>query len=303
MRFAHYCFSICFLLFSPTTSAQKFWQLKYDLNKLASLSNAEVGIAVIINSKDTIVINNQTEYPLMSVFKLHQSLAIAHTLEQQQISLDTLLSINRSELRKDTYSPLRDKYSKDYFSITIKELLRYTLLLSDNNACDILFHRILGTRETKAFIQTLTNAPFDIIATEEEMHRDTQLCYKNWSSPLAAVQLLEELLYNKAIGETYQSFIINTMIQCKTGRNRIPAFNCPKGTIIGHKTGTSDKNTHGEIIGVNDIGFVILPDGQHYTLAIFIKDSKETLSKSEQIISTASQLVYTHISNKITSNP
>lgn len=291
----NYFLLIYFLLFSLTTFAQNYWQLKYDLNKLASLSNAEVGIAVIINSKDTIVINNKIEYPLMSVFKFHQSLAVAHTLEKQHISLDTLLHISRSELREDTYSPLHDKHPNGNLSISIKELLEYTLLLSDNNACDILFHRILDTKRTKAYIQTVTSAPFDIIATEEDMHRDMQCCYKNWSSPLAAVQLLEALLYHKAVGEAYQSFITNTMVQCKTGENRISACNYPKGTIIGHKTGTSDKNTHGEIIGVNDIGFIILPDGQHYSLAIFIKDSNETLNKSEQIISTASQLVYTHI--------
>lgn len=44
---------------------------------------------------------------------------------------------------------------------------------------------------------------------------------------------------------------------------------------VGHKTGTGDLNAKGQQIGCNDIGFVLLPGGRTYSIAVFVKDSEE----------------------------
>ena len=67
---------------------------------------------------------------------------------------------------------------------------------------------------------------------------------------------------------------------------------------IGHKTGTSDKNDRGEYIGINDIGFVILPDGSRYVVAVFVKDSKENMETNAKIISDISAAVYRYAGNR-----
>ena len=70
-----------------------------------------------------------------------------------------------------------------------------------------------------------------------------------------------------------QEFIIRTMTGCNTGPERLPKPLAATGAVIGHKTGSGDRNSTGALIGTNDIGFVQLPDGQHYTIAVFVKDS------------------------------
>ena len=286
-------------LFIVSTSihitASSFTKLQKDLEALTENYKAQIGIAVIINSKDTVLINNHLRYPLTSVFKFHQSLAVTHTLESQGQALDSLLYINKNELSENTYSPLRDKHPNTDLSLTVEELLQYTLLLSDNNACDILFRHIINVQKTNAYFQSLGINNLSIVATEEDMHQQTDLCYANWSSPLATVKLLELLLNDKLVKGEYKDFIINTMIQCETGKNRLPNFHHNGLTRIGHKTGTGDKNERGEIIGVNDIGFVLLPDGQHYTIAVFIKDSIDNLADTERIIAAISSTVYASI--------
>lgn len=287
-------------LFTTLSSlAQNFQRLQEELVQLSTISKNEIGIALVINSKDTLVVNNDVHYPLMSVFKLHQAIAVCHTLEEQHIPLDSIVHVKREELAENTYSPLRDRHPQGNLSISIKELLEYTLLLSDNNACDILFNHIIDVKSTNAYLQSLTTAPFSLVATEKEMHANPQLCYANWSTPLSTVQLLEGILNQQSIKGAYRSFIIKTMLACQTGQNRLPKFIKHKSVQIGHKTGTSDKNAAGEIIAVNDAGFIILPNGAHYTIAVFVKDSNKPLEETEKIIATVSNRIYAYLTTHL----
>lgn len=46
------------------------------ISKIVAYYPGEIGVAVIINNTDTITVNNKSIYPMMSVFKVHQALAI-----------------------------------------------------------------------------------------------------------------------------------------------------------------------------------------------------------------------------------
>ena len=70
-------FFIFLLLVLPLINNARPKELENQLRKIIANKKAQVGIAVIINGKDTITINNNDHYPMMSVFKLHQALAVA----------------------------------------------------------------------------------------------------------------------------------------------------------------------------------------------------------------------------------
>ena len=138
--------------------------LREQIQHIIGNAEAEIGVAVIINGKDTLTFNNEAHYPLMSVMKYHQALAVAHYLDQRDLPLSTHIRIEKQDLRPDTYSPLRDKYPNGGISLSIGELLTYTLQLSDNNACDILFEYIGGTASANQYLQTLGIEDFSISA-------------------------------------------------------------------------------------------------------------------------------------------
>ena len=50
--------------------------------------------------------------------------------------------------------------------------------------------------------------------------------------------------------------------------------------------------------GINDIGFVILPDGSRYVVAVFVKDSKENMETNAKIISDISAAIYRYARNR-----
>lgn len=285
---------ICLL---PTLLCAQNRNLEAQLRQAIEGKKAEIGIAVIIDGKDTVTVNNDIHYPLMSVFKFHQALALADFMGREKQPLNTRLAISKCDLKQNTYSPLRDKYPGGGIEMSVAELLEYTLQLSDNNACDILFRYQGGTEAVDNYIHSLGITDCVITATEDEMHQDISRCYQNWSTPLAAAELLELFRKKTLIADEYKEFIYQTMVQCETGKDRLVAPLQNKGITIGHKTGTGDRNAKGQQIGCNDIGFVLLPDGHSYSIAVFVKDSEESDSENSKIIAEISRIVYEYVTH------
>ena len=253
--------SILWISFFPLAAAAQGDDLSYRLKKVIKDKKAEIGIAVILDAQDTVTVNNDDRYPLMSVFKFHQALAVADYLDRNGLTPDTEIFIPEEELDPDTYSPLRKEFPEGEISLSVSRLLEYSLQLSDNNACDILFEHTGGPAATDRYVRSLGLRNFAIAATEQQMHDDPQTCYENWSTPLEAAALLELLVTEQILTPTLREMIRQNLINCKTGADRLPKPLSGTGAVIGHKTGTSDRDERGIFAGTNDLGFVILPDG------------------------------------------
>ena len=164
------------------------------ISKIASEYPGEIGVAVIINNQDTVTVNNKSIYPMMSVFKVHQALALCNDFDKKGISLDTLVKINREKLDPKTWSPMMN-----------------------NNASNIMFKNILNTAQTDSFIAKLIpRSSFQIAYTEEEMSADHDKAYSNYTSPLGAAILMNRLFTESLISNEKQNFIKNTLTECKT---------------------------------------------------------------------------------------
>ena len=286
---------IVFLCLVPTLLFARQTQLETQLKEAIKGKKAEIGIAVIIDGKDTVTVNNDIHYPLMSVFKFHQALALADYMGKQKQSLETRLPIKKSDLKPDTYSPLRDKYPQGGTEMSIADLLRYTLQQSDNTACDILFNYQGGPDAVNKYIHSLGIRECAIVGTETAMHEDLNLCYENWTTPLAAAELVEIFRKKPLFPKVYKDFIFQTMVECQTGQDRLVAPLLDKKVTVGHKTGTGDLNAKGQQIGCNDIGFVLLPGGRTYSIAVFVKNSEENNQANSKIIANISRIVYEYI--------
>ena len=249
--------AILLLVFASVVSnANSLNSLRDEILQSIIKYDAKIGVAVMINDTDTLTVNNCDKYPMMSVFKFHQALAVCDYMQKNGIALDSVLNISKDELRENTYSPLRDRYPEGNFGISISELMKYTLQMSDNNACDILFNRILSVKDTDKYIRSLGIDDFSIEMDENDMHENLDNCYSNWTTPMAAVNLMNLFLDGDAVSGEYYDFIYRTMTECTTGTARLPYPLKNTGAIIGHKTGTGDKNSDGRYIGINDIGFI-----------------------------------------------
>ncbi|MEZ3442508.1 class A beta-lactamase [uncultured Alistipes sp.] len=250
-------------------------ELEAKIETIIAPKKARIGVGVVWNHRVIAAVNDDCGYPLMSVMKFHQALTVADVLSRSGTSLDTMILIARDELNPDTWSPLRDRYPLGDKELSVCELLGYTLQQSDNNACDILFRRFGGPEAVDRCIRSLGFDCFAIAVTEEEMHTDPACCYANRSAPSEMALLLDRFVDRAPFATEYRDFIVRTMLACTTGTDRLPAGLANTEAVIGHKTGTGDRNERGERIGFNDAGFVRMPDGEWYTITVFIRDSAQ----------------------------
>ena len=251
-------------------------------------------MAVIIGSTDTVTVNNENIYPMMSVFKVHQALAVCNAFDRSGQSLDTMMTIRRDALDPETWSPMMKEHLEPVIRLTVKDLMRYSLIWSDNNASNLMFKDIVKVAQTDSFISTLIpRSSFQIAYTEEDMSADHNKAYSNYTSPLGAAILMNRLFTENLISEEKQTFIKNTLQECVTGTDRISAPLLDKeGVVIAHKTGSGYTNENGVLAAHNDVAYVRLPNQVCYTLAVFVKDFKGNESQASQYVAHISAVVY-----------
>lgn len=252
-----------------------------------------VGIA-FVSKTDTLTINNGVRYPMMSVSKLHQALAVADALSKRGETLDTTLYIPVTDLDKNTWSPMLKKYGKEDFQISVGELLNYSLSESDNNASNILFKRIVSPAETDKYVKSIAQDPsFAIRHTESEMKKNYDMSYLNHTSPLSAALLMRQLFTTDLLEKSSQDSIKSYLTTVTTGKDRLGAVIEEKDNILfAHKTGSGYRNTHDELIALNDVGYFRLPDGNDYALAVFIRDFAGTEEEASFLIADISRRIY-----------
>ena len=281
-----------FTCIATVVRAQQMSELENRIDSLLNGKKATVGIAVWTDKGDMLRYNDHVHFPLLSVFKFHVALAVLDKMDKQSISLDSIVSIKASQMLPNTYSPLRKKFPDQDFTITLRELMQYSISQSDNNACDILIEYAGGIKHINDYIHRLSIDSFNLSETEDGMHSSFEAVYRNWSTPSAMVRLLrtadeKELFSNKEL----KDFLWQTMIDTETGANKLRGM-LPAKTVVGHKTGSSDRNADGMKTADNDAGLVILPDGRKYYIAAFVMDSYETDEDNANIIARISRMVY-----------
>ena len=284
--------SVCF-----HSVAQKN-QLRNQIKQVISKKKADVGVSVYaIESKDTISVNGDQHYPMQSVFKFHIAMAVLNQVDKGKFSLSQKIHIKKSDLLPNTWSPIREAHPNGEVDLPLSEIIKYTVAQSDNNGCDILMRLLGGPKPINDYIHSLGVKDVAIQANEEEMHREWNVQFSNWSTPKAITELLVKFYTKNPLSKESFNFLWTTMVETSTGVNRIKG-QLPKGTIVGHKTGTSDTNKAGITAAINDMGIVRLPNGKHYAIAVFVCNTRENEATNDKIISDISKLVWDYYSHK-----
>lgn len=253
-----------------------------------------VGVAIAgPEKKDTLSILGQRHFPMQSVFKFHIGLAMLAQIDRGRFALDQKVNISKNELLPGLWSPIRDQYPEGV-SLSIAEILQYTISQSDNVGCDILLNMLGGPLFVENYIKGLGIKDISIKINEEIMQSHWDRQFENWTTPIAANALLQMTFsnQNKILSRSNHDFLWKTMKETSTGQKRLKGL-LPDSTVVAHKTGWS--GTHKETgitAAVNDIGIVFLSDGRPLFISVFITDSTEDNETNEKIIADIARLVW-----------
>jgi len=280
--------------------SQEIETLRQKLDGIIRTKKAVVGVSIngtTIN--DTLSIHGQRHFPMQSVFKFPIALTVLSEIDKGTLSLNQKVDIKKSELLPGLWSPIRNKYPEGA-SLTIAQIMEYMVALSDNVGCDVLLKLLGGPQVVQNYFSSLGFEDFAVKINEETMQNNWELQFLNWTTPKEANKILSTFYENKndLISKESHDFIWNVMKGTKTGKGRLRG-QLPKETIVAHKTGWSGKHKEtGITAAVNNIGIIFLPNGEHFTISVFITESKEDFETNEKIISDIAKATWDYFMGK-----
>jgi beta-lactamase class A len=257
--------------------------LQERLSQIAHHSGGRVGIsATHVESGQTITLSGDQNFPLYSVVKLPLAVAVLKDVEAGTVRLDQKLSVSADDVVSGSPGNTQ-RWAKTPIAVTVRELLEFALVDSDNTSCDKLLHLIGGPAKLTERLHRLGFQNIQVQASIKDMMRLST--HPNVGPPNALTQLLVALQQGEILYSSERAVLFDMMARARTGTNRLRAA-LPPGTLVLDKTGTG-KNT------VNDVGLITLPHNQgHLAIAVMITDSKLLSADQEKTIAQIALEVY-----------
>ena len=279
-------------IFVTTFSYANTDSLRTQIAEYCNNYRATVGVSVIfIEDSDSLSINGNKMIPMLSVYKLPIAMCVLNNVDKGLLTLQTPVHITPEDMHKNTWSPLRDVLRNTDTSLSLTDIIKYTLIQSDNNCSDILLKTIGGVKTVQTYLKEISQPSIEVNNSEWEIFQSPNLIYSNRATPNDVVSLLNKLYTQKLFSDSCFNFLWETLSDCTTGNNRIKG-KLPKEIVVAHKTGTSFTTNEGVTPVINDVGIITLPNGKHIALAIFVSESKENRATNEKIIADIAELIY-----------
>lgn len=228
---------------------------------------------------------------MQSVYKFPLAMTVLDRVDKGMFSLTHAVHISKTDLLPDTWSPLRDAYPSGNIDLPLDSLLKYTVSLSDNNGCDILFRFLGCTGAVDNYVHRFGIMDISIVATEEEMHQKWETQYRNWCTPLAMARLLQLFQNGKILSKEHRDYLWQIMVGTTTAAGRIRG-RLPSDAVVAHKSGSSGRNANGIAAAANDVGIVRFPNGRRVALVVFVSESDASDTENDTVIAAVARAIW-----------
>lgn len=281
---------IFFLIISFSSFGQT--SLEEEIKQHAKKISGNVGVhAMHLETEETVSHNADQKFPMQSVYKFPIAMAVLSKVDQGALALEQIIHVQPSDyIPKEGYSPIREKFP-DGVDLTVRDLLKYSIL-SDGSASDVLLKTIGGIQVAQDYVHSLGIEDMAIAIPEMIQVANDTIQYQNWATPKAMTQLLKIFYVDSVLSRKSQSLLLQDMIDSKTGTGRLIGM-LPEGITVAHKTGTSG-TYNGLTRATNDVGIIMLPNGKHLAISVFISDSYASPKECDLVIAGISKSVFDH---------
>lgn len=251
--------------------------LKARLGELVAKANGKVGVSVVhVESGRSVTVGGQQWLPLQSVFKLPLAVAVLRDVQAGQASLAQVLTV-RAEDRAPGVAGNERKWTHVPRNVSVRELLEYSLVDSDNTSSDKLLEVIGGPAVLTERMRLLGFDGIAIRAPTKAIGPSGEL--QNEATAEAIAGLLASLQRGEILEAPQRTLLWDIMQRARTGERRLRA-GLPPGTPVLDKTGTGRNGTT-----TNDVGVVTLPgNGGHLAIAVLIAASSLPSKGQEDLI-------------------
>lgn len=275
--------------------------LHEELARIAAASKGTVGIAAIdIATGEVATYNADERFKMASTFKVPVAVYALRQAQEGRVSLTEPIPVRR----EDMIAPgiLFEHFRHPGVAISLLNAMELSITTSDNGATDIVLQRVGGPAAVQAWLQSrgytamnigsrTVKETFTPGAASQPANAETASLDRS-VTPREMARFLADLHRGQLLAAEGTTTILEMM--GRTVGDRLALF-LPPGTSVRHKTGTLLGGAEG--VSVNDVGYVTRPNGSVVVMAVFIKNSPESVAHStrDKVIGHVARAIYDDI--------
>ena len=254
--------------------------LEAQLARIASASKGQVGVAAVhLSSGDTVEWHSEDRFKMASTFKVPVAVYAMHLADTERLSLTEPIPVTREDMLDPGI--LHEYFRHDGVAISILNAIELSITRSDNGATDIIYKRVGGPAAVNRWLQArgYTEMHVGSRTLKETFAPAAAPADPAWDpvldrtvTPRTMVRFLADLHGGRLIPAARTATLLDIM--SRTVGDRL-TLHLPSGTTVLHKTGTLFGSSG---LSVNDVGYIRMPNGETVAIAVFIKDSPESVS-------------------------
>ncbi len=264
--------------------------LQTTVDSIAKSVKAKIAVASInLETGDTFYYNATDHVPTQSTIKFPLAIMIMKQVDSGKISLDEKFILTKDELKIRGGQTLLEAL-KGGNSMKVHSLLEYMTHVSDNISFCGFTRYVGGGKKIEEYIKSTGLQGIGVKQRKGEPYVDFENPYDTWCTPQDMAKLMVKFYKVELLSKTSTDTLRSIMERTTGGTKRIKGL-LPEGTVVAHKTGSSDTKD-GKTIAINDIGIVTLPNGQHVAMAVYLHDIIGDMEYGENVIAVVAKAIF-----------
>ncbi|HEV2523697.1 MAG TPA: class A beta-lactamase [Gammaproteobacteria bacterium] len=251
---------------------------------LEKSANGQLGVAAI-NTANNQAINYRANqrFPMECTAKL---IGVAAVLKKSMTNpqlLQQKVTYKKSDLV--SWSPITEKHVNT--GMTVKQLCKAAIIISDNTAINLLIKNALNGSPDNLnnFARSIGDTTFNQVDWWPQEAETIPGEKRNTTTPLAMEKSVEKITLGNVLAPSQHDDLLTWMKEDKTGNKRIRA-GVPKGWMVADKTGT------GDYYGiVDDIAVIWPPHAKPIILVTYFAGDQKNAPKQENILAKATRII------------
>ena len=290
------------------------------IEQSASALAGRIGFAAQeIGGDEVIAFNGDETFVMASTYKVAIAAAVLDRVDRGELSLDQLVEVP-NEMFVTGVVALAETFPHGGIQLSVANLIEVMITESDNTATDISMELAGGAAAVTAYLQNLgiTDLRVDRLTAEilrdfyglpgpatpetiaeavrnnpalwteqADPNPDFEADPRDHTTPFAMLQLLLAIDAGTAMSPESREFLLGVMSRTRTGAGRLKGL-MPMGTPVAHKTGT--------VGGIaNDVGYITLPDGRRFAIAVYTNSSTTPVADRDRAIAEIARMVFDYL--------
>lgn len=255
-----------------------------ELKRLENQTGGRLGVALLDAGAGQHVGHRMDEpFPMCSTFKVLAAGALLQGVDAGKEDLARRIYFNEADLV--AHSPETRKHVGPT-GMTVAELCKAAITLSDNTAGNLLLASIGGPQGLTAFARRLGDEVTRLDRIETELNESAPGDPRDTTAPSAMAANLRALALGDVLSVKSRTQLVGWLVANTTGDKRLCA-GLPAGWRAGDKTGTGERGT------ANDVAVIWPPDRAPFVVTAYLTGATVPADRQNAVMAAIGRAVTT----------